>query len=91
MPHPADLCLATIDGLAFLQNTLWIAIQNGVMIHRVARYYLTPDLNAIHHFEILERRNPLFEGITTGTIANGAFYYMANTNDDPIRILKTRS
>jgi SMP-30/gluconolaconase/LRE-like protein len=85
--HPADLCLATIDGLAFYKNTL-IAIQNGVMTHRVVRYYLTPNLNAIDRFEILERRNPLFDGPTTGTIANGAFYYMANTNDDPIRILR---
>jgi len=87
LPHPATLCLATIDGLAFYKNTL-IAIQNGVMTHRVARYYLTPDGNSIDHFEILERRNPLFEGPTTGTIANGAFYYLANTDDKPIRILR---
>jgi hypothetical protein len=87
LPHPTNLCLATIDGLAFYKNTL-IAIQNGAMTHRVARYHLTADLNAIDHFDILERRNPLFVGPTTGTIANGAFYYMANTNDDPIRILR---
>lgn len=87
VPHPSDLCLATIDGLAFYKDTL-IGIQNGAMTHRVVRYHLSPDLNAIDRFEILERRNPLFEGPTTGTIANGAFYYMANTNNDPIRILK---
>lgn len=87
IPHPSNLCLATIDGLAFYKNTL-IAIQNGVMTHRVARYHLTPDRNAIDHFEILERRNPLFDGPTTGAIANGAFYFMANTNDHPIKILK---
>ncbi len=87
IPHPANLCLATIDGLAFYKNTL-IAIQNGVMTHRVARYHLTQDLNAIDHFEILDRRNPLFDGPTTGTIVNGAFYYMGNTNDDPIRVLR---
>jgi sugar lactone lactonase YvrE len=85
--HPANLCLATIDGLAFYKDSL-IAIQNGVMTHRVARYHLTPDLNAVDRFEILDRRNPLFEGITTGAIANGAFYFMANTNDHPIRVLK---
>jgi sugar lactone lactonase YvrE len=87
IPHPADLCLATIDGLAFFKGAL-IAIQNGIMTHRVARYNLTPDLNAIASFEVLERRNPLFDGPTTGTIANGAFYFMANTNDHPIKILK---
>ncbi len=87
IPHPANLCLGTIDGLAFFKGAL-IAIQNGIMTHRVVRYKLTPDLNAIDNFEILERRNPLMEGPTTGTIANGAFYYMGNTNQDPIRILR---
>jgi hypothetical protein len=87
IPHSADLCLATIDGLAFFEGAL-IAIQNGIMTHRVARYNLTPDLNAIAGFKILERRNPLFDGPTTGAIANGSFYFMANTNDDPIKILQ---
>jgi hypothetical protein len=87
IPHPSGLCLATIDGLAFFKGSL-IAIQNGIMAHRVARYHLTPDLNAIDRFEVLERRNPLFNGPTTGAIANGAFYFMANTDEDPIRVLR---
>jgi hypothetical protein len=42
----------------------------------------------------LERRNPLFEGITTGVLVGGEFFYMANIQDDkktgfdPITILK---
>jgi sugar lactone lactonase YvrE len=101
--HPADLCLATIDGLTFSNGNL-IAIQNGVMGHRVVRYHLTGDLNEIDRFEVLERRNPLFEGITTGAMVDGAFYFMANTQLDkliddkirpgaqlnPIKILKIR-
>jgi SMP-30/gluconolaconase/LRE-like protein len=81
--HPADLCLATIDGLAFSNGDL-VAIQNGVRAHRVVRYRLTRDLNNIDRFEVLERRNPLFEGITSGAIANGAFYFMANTQLDKV-------
>jgi hypothetical protein len=92
--HPPDLCLATIDGLQFYGHSL-LAIQNGVMTHRVARYYLNKDLDRIDRFEILERRNPLFNGITTGAVAEDNFYYMANTQmdqegakPDPIVVLR---
>jgi hypothetical protein len=90
---PADLCLSTIDGLYFHDGAL-IAIQNGFMSPRVVRLTLNRDLRAIESFEVLERRNPLFEGITTGVIDGDDFYYMANIQDDkkasfdPITILK---
>jgi hypothetical protein len=93
--RPADLCLATIDGLYFHRGAL-IAIQNGFMSPRVVRLNLTSDLRAIKRFEILERRNPLFEGVTTGVVAGSDFFYMANIQDekktsfDPITILKLR-
>jgi hypothetical protein len=81
--HPPDLCLGNIDGLSYFNGSL-IAIQNGVMTPRVARYRLAADGNSIESFEVLERRNPLFEGITTGTMADGAFYFMANTQLDKV-------
>jgi sugar lactone lactonase YvrE len=91
--HPADLCLATIDGLYFHRGAL-IAIQNAFMSPRVARFALTRDLRAIQRFEVLERRNPLFDGVTTGVVNGGEFFYMANIQDDktagfnPITILR---
>jgi hypothetical protein len=93
LPHPADLCLATIDGLYFQRDSL-IAIQNAFMTPRVVRFYLSHDRRSIERSEILERRNPLFDGVTTGAIAGNDFYYMANIQDEkktgfnPIRILK---
>jgi hypothetical protein len=81
--HPPDLCLGSIDGLLYFQGSL-IAIQNGVMTQRVARYRLTPDEKDIAGFEVLERRNPAFDGITTGAIADGVFYYMANPQTDKV-------
>jgi hypothetical protein len=95
IPHPADLCLATIDGLYFHRDTL-IAIQNAFMTPRVVRLYLSRDRRSIERFEVLERRNPLFDGVTTGVLAGDDFYYMANiqdqkkTNFNPIQILKIR-
>jgi hypothetical protein len=93
LKRPGDLCLATIDGLYFYRGAL-IAIQNGFMTPRVVRLVLTRDLRSVERFEVLERRNPLFEGITTGVIAGDEFFYMANIQDDkktgldPITILK---
>lgn len=81
--HPPDLCLGTIDGLSWFNGSL-IAIQNGVMTPRVVRYRLTPDGKDIAKFEVLERRNPLFDGITTGAMADGAYYFMANTQLDKV-------
>jgi hypothetical protein len=91
--HPSNLCLAAIDGLYFYGHGL-IAIQNAFMTPRVVRFSLTGDLRSIGRFEVLERRNPLFDGITTGVIAGNDFFYMANIQDDkktgfnPITILK---
>jgi len=93
--RPRELCLATIDGLYFHRGAL-IAIQNAFMTPRVVRLVLSHDLRAIQRFEILERRNPLFEGVTTGVVTGGEFFYMANIQDDkkfgfnPITVLKLR-
>ncbi|HWD97847.1 MAG TPA: hypothetical protein VG345_02370 [Bryobacteraceae bacterium] len=93
--RPDGLCLASIDGL-YLHSGALVAIQNGFMSPRVIRLSLSPDLRRIDQFEILECRNPLFDGVTTGVIANGDFFYMANIQDEkrigfnPIAILKIR-
>jgi hypothetical protein len=41
---------------------------------------LTRDLRAIG-FEALERRNSLFEGVTTGVVAGNEFFCMADIQD----------
>jgi hypothetical protein len=64
------------------------------MTPRIARFSLSRNLRTIERFKILERRNPLFEGVTTGVVARNEFFYMANIQDDketgfnPIRVLK---
>ena len=84
MAHPPNLCLATIDGLYFSNDSLY-AIQNSVMVHRAVRFHLTPELDAIDGFEILERRNPLFDGPTTAALMEGAFYLVANPQTDKVK------
>jgi hypothetical protein len=93
--RPPGLCLALIDGL-YTHGRSLVAIQNGSMTPRVAQFHLSEDSRGIDHFEVLERGNPLFEGITGGTIAGGDFYYAANIQDEkqpgavfnPIIVLK---
>ncbi len=93
LPHPKGLCLANIDGLYFHHGSL-VAIQNGLMTPRVVHLRLSKDARTIEAFEVLERRNPLFDGITTGVVAGNDFYYMANIQDNkesdfhPITILR---
>jgi len=90
--RPGDLCLATIDGLYFYRGAL-IAIRNAFMSPRVVRMRLRKDLRGIEGFEVLERRNPLFDGLTTGVIVGNELFYMANIQDEkqsgfqPITIL----
>jgi hypothetical protein len=91
--RPTDVCLATIDGLYFYRGAL-VAIQNAFMTPRIVRFTLTRDLRAIERFDVLERRSPLFEGVTTGVVVGSEFFYMANIQDgkktgfNPITILK---
>jgi sugar lactone lactonase YvrE len=87
--HPENLCLGAIDGLSFYKGSL-IAIQNGVVADRIARFDLTPDGNSIAGSQVLERRHPQWDGITTGAIAAGWYYYMANVDAKahPTTVLK---
>jgi hypothetical protein len=78
LAHPARISLASIDGLYFHDNSL-IAIQNGGIAHRVARFFLNPALDGVLKAEVLERGNPLFDIPTTGAIAGDTFYFIANS------------
>jgi SMP-30/Gluconolactonase/LRE-like region len=95
LEHPDNLCLGSIDGLYFHRGAL-LAVQNGYMTPRVIRFIMTRQGHGIERFEVLERRNPLFDGVTTGVVAGGDFFYMANIQDDkktdfnPIQVLKLR-
>ncbi len=92
--HPATVCLAYIDGLYATKNNL-IAIQNGPMSPRIVQFRLSADGRNILGMTILERRNPLFNGLTTGALVKGQLYYIANTQIDqknspklnPLRVL----
>lgn len=75
--HPENMYIGDCDGLYFYENSL-IGIQNGALT-RAARFYLNQDLTEVIKLEVIEAYHPDFILPTTGTIADGYFYYIANS------------
>lgn len=88
--HPSDICLAFIDGLYFTRGAL-VAIQNGPMLPRIVAFTIGADVSQITAMKILERRNPAFDGLTTGVIVDEDLYYVANPQTDKERGTNLRS
>jgi hypothetical protein len=97
VPHPSGVSLSFIDGLYAWQRKL-IAIQNGPMLPRIVEFKLDDTRRRIVAMKILERRNPAFDGITTGVLIGKRFHYIANPQTDkppeaalaPLRLFSVR-
>ena len=75
----SHIAAGCFDGLYQYKGDL-VGIQNCVHDSgRVLRLHLSERQDEIVSERVLESYNPLFEGITTGAIADGHFYFMANT------------
>ena len=74
---PVSVSTAGIDGLYACGDDLF-AVQRRLGYEQVTRFRLTTDGRGIAGAEALERRHPAHEAATTGAIADGAFYYIAN-------------
>jgi len=78
LPHPEWLTLTDIDGL-YREGHRLVAVQNGLSPARVALFDMNPEEDRVIGMRILERGHPLFASIpTTGAVAEGWFYYIAN-------------
>ena len=81
---PADFPPNGIDGLAYSRGALY-AVQNGIEPHRVVKMTLSADGTRITAGRVLEMNNPLFDEPTLGIVANGAFYYVADSQGGKFR------
>jgi sugar lactone lactonase YvrE len=70
--------LAGIDGLYWYEGSL-VGVEYGNGPYRVARWRLSPDGLKVMSTEVFEYRTPLISWPTTGAIAGGKFYFLANT------------
>ena len=80
--------LAGFDGLYWYKNSL-LGVQYGTGGYRVIRCPLSADGSRATSTEVLEYRTSLVSFPTTGAIAEGNFYFIANTgidnyNDDKV-------
>lgn len=74
----AGVSLAGIDGLARDGDSL-IATQNGINPARVLRIRLDQSKSKVESVTVLEKNNPTWDEPTLGSIHNGAFYYISNS------------
>lgn len=84
LPVPTDSAVTGIDGLALHGSDL-IGVQNGVRPNRVIRLRLDAGFDAITAVETLVRNHPDFDEPTLGTLVDGAFYYVANSQYAKVR------
>lgn len=75
---PPDVSLTGIDGLALFDRSL-IAIQNGIVPHRISRLDLAPDGVTISKAGILEMNHPDFDEPTLGVVVEGVLYFSADS------------
>jgi sugar lactone lactonase YvrE len=84
---PPDATIYGIDGLSYYRGTL-IGVQNGVTPPRVVRLTLSKDGTAIDAVRILEMNHPSMGEPTLGVVADGAFYFVADSQGGVLRASK---
>jgi hypothetical protein len=75
---PPDLSLNGIDGLVLFERSL-IAIQNGILPHRVIRIDLAKDGVTISQARILEMNHPDFDEPTLGVVVDGVLHFSSDS------------
>lgn len=75
---PSMLVLSGIEGLYWYDGTL-IAVEPGMSPKRVVRLHLTTDGKGISKIMPLDAAKPELEFPTVGTIADGGFYFIADS------------
>lgn len=76
--------LAGIDGLYWHAGHL-LAVQNGIGSPRIVSFFLSGDGAKVVKTTVLENRSLLTSLPTTGALANGKFYFIANSQIDNMR------
>ena len=73
---PESVNPSGIDGMFYREGAL-IGIQNATQPHRIVRYELSSDGNAISDFEVLVSNHDLWDEPTLGQIVDGRLFYIA--------------
>jgi streptogramin lyase len=77
LPRPADFSGLGIDGL-YWRNGGLVGVQNVGTPGRVVRMELSPERDRITGWRLLEAGHPEFDTPTTGALADGRMFVIAN-------------
>jgi len=83
LDQPAGLFPAGLDGLVLHEGSI-LGIMNVVSAGRVERWRIAADGRALGEGDVLECGHPSFHQPTRGVVADGAFYFIANSQSDRI-------
>jgi hypothetical protein len=75
---PPDISLLGVDGIYLVNDRTLVATQNGTNPMRVLRLTLSPDGLGIESMQTLAANHPPMTDVTLGTLASGAFHFIAN-------------
>jgi sugar lactone lactonase YvrE len=78
IPTPADAYLVGLDGLAKTSDG-FVTVQLQVQPRRVVRLHLDAQWQRVTSVEVLESNHPEYDAPIHGTIAEGAFWYVADS------------
>lgn len=82
LKHGRDVALSGIDGLTLIGSGRIIALQNGLMPHRVMALTLDPDAGAITSATILAQDTAVIREPTHGLMMGDEFLFIANSGWD---------
>ena len=71
--------LLGIDGIYLYKDDKIIVVQNGINPQRILEVTFNKDFTIANKLDVLEVNNPDFDEVTLGTISNGSFYFIANS------------
>ena len=78
IPAPANAYLAGLDGLAKVRDG-FVTVQLQVQPARVVRLRMDPQWQHVVSVETLESNHPEYDAPIQGTLAEGAFWYVADS------------
>lgn len=79
LTHPEGVSLIGVDGLALHDDAL-LVVQNYAGLDRAARFPLATDGRSVTGVEVLDARHPSMDDPTTGVVADGWWWFIANSH-----------
>ena len=82
MRHGRNVALSGIDGLAFAGRRTLIAVQNGLLPHRILALTIDPPTGSVTSASVLVQDSATIQEPTHGVLLGDEFHFIANSGWD---------